>query len=183
MKRNCFSALGQRLLPRALRVPAGPRTCRAASPATAFALALAESAPPAPAAPPPGPRPEQMPEGVAVELCNFLHRIGLGIRELRGAEGLAKPARGLGLAFEQMRQRLKAEGVEFTDLTGHPWSPERADFECTGKPRAKLGIEAAVIESCERPAVTIGGELVQKARGEALRPPSAANDADKEENA
>jgi hypothetical protein len=87
------------------------------------------------------------------------------------------------LAFEQMRQRLKAEGVEFADLSGQPWNPERTDFECTGKPKAKLGLDAAVIESCERPAVTIGGELVQKARGEAVRPPSAANDADKEENA
>lgn len=176
MRTRCFSTLGQRLLPRAVRIPPGPTPCFPVSPATAFALALASVTPAAPPPPPLSPPPEQLPEGVAVELCNFLHRIGMGVRDLRAVEGAGKGAAGMGLALEQLRQRLKTEGVEFTDLTGHPWTPDRVDFECTGKPRAKLGLDAAVIESCECPSVTVRGELVQRARGEAVRPPHAGND-------
>jgi len=175
MRSRCFSTLFQRLLPSAIRIPPGAVACHPVSPATAFAIAR-ESIAPVPVAAPPAPPPAELPEGTAVELCNFLHRVGLGVRGLRGVEGATKDARSMGLALEQMRQRLKAEQVEFADLTGQPWSPERADFECTGKPRAKLGLDAAVIESCEYPAVTVRGALVQKARGEAIRPPHAGTE-------
>jgi hypothetical protein len=175
MSKRCFRAFCQRLLPRGIRIEPGPLPCLPVSPATAFALSLGaqQAAPDAVAAPAP---PEQFPEGAAVELCNFLHRVGLGIRELRAIEGAAPAARSMGLALEQLRQRLKNDGVEFTDLTGHPWQADREDFECIGKPRAKLGIDRAVIEACECPAVTVRGELVQKARGVAVRPPQNADD-------
>jgi hypothetical protein len=91
-------------------------------------------------------------------------------------EGAAGISRGLGLSFEQYRQRLREEGVEFADLTGQAWSVDRADFECADTPRAKLGIETPVIESCDRPVVTVHGECVQKARGLVVRPPQGAGD-------
>lgn len=172
---------GHWLLPRALRIAPGARPCRPRSPAALAALALRERT--VPAAPPAAPRPVQLPEGMAVELCNFLHRAGLGIRELRAVAGAERPVRSLGMALEQMRQQLKAEGVEFTDLTGHAWTPERADFECQGKVRTRLGIAAATIASCVRPSVTIGGELVQQALGEAVRPPSLGSAPETEEKA
>jgi hypothetical protein len=176
MSKRCVPAFSQRLLPRGIRIEPGPLRCLPVSPATAFALSLdAQQAAPEPVAAAPGPA-EQLSEGVAVELCNSLHRIGLGIRDLRAVDGTAAATRSMGLALEQLRQRLKADGVEFTDLTGHPWQPDRQDFECTGQPRAKLGIDTAVIESCECPAVTVRGELVQKARGTAVRPPQTVDD-------
>jgi hypothetical protein len=145
------------------------------SPATAFALSLEtqqEAPEPTVVAAPP----ERMPESAAVDLCNFLHRIGLGIRELRAVDGTTSATRGMGLALEQLRQKLKADGVEFADLTGHPWHPDREDFECIGIPQTKLGLDAAVIESCDCPAITVRGELVQKARGVAVRPPQSVGD-------
>jgi len=139
MRTRCFSTLGQRLLPRALRIPPGPVPCCPVSPATAFALALASVTPAAPPPTPLPPPPEQLPEGVAVELCNFLHRIGMGVRELRAVEGAGKGAAGLGLALEQMRQRLKTEASSSPISPATPGPPNGRISNARASPAPSWG--------------------------------------------
>ena len=52
-----------------------------------------------------------------------------------------------------------------SNLTNKDWEPGRGDFEVIGDAEPVPGLDRKRIIRCERPAVWLSGELLQKARG------------------
>jgi len=103
-------------------------------------------------------------------LANGLFRVDRNVDRLQ-AEGVdGKEMRSIRRASQQIRDLLAARGVETRDLTGQEPYEGRLDFEQLGPPQAVPGLGREQIARLERPAVTLGGKLIQTARGVVERP-------------
>ncbi len=103
--------------------------------------------------------------GFTLSLCNYYFRLRRNA-EVMGAEGKSsKELRSINGALEKIDTLLREHGVECLDLTGQPYDIGRADFEQIGEAEKAPGLTRTQIVQCERPAVLINGQMVQRARG------------------
>jgi hypothetical protein len=115
-------------------------------------------------------RPAGVDKDLALGLANGLFRIKRNLDQL-AAEGTdGKELRSIRRASERLRELLAAKAIECRDLTGEIYDPGRLDFEPLGPPQGVTGLNRHRIGRLERPAVALGGELIQTARGVVEKP-------------
>ena len=120
------------------------------------------------AAPQPGaPVDEAMIKG----LCNSLFRIEANVVQMQAEGSAAKEVRSITSGVNQFKEALTKAGVKMVNPTGQIYDVGRADFEPLGEAQIQEGLRKPLIKICERPAIFIGGRLIQKARGLVVRPP------------
>jgi len=117
--------------------------------------------------------PPAMEPKTAVGLCNELFQIRRNVVAAEQTKGSCKELRRIQEALGDIDGLLKAVGVEYFDLSGQEWDPGRNDFESLGKAQEVPGLVRHKILLCERPAVRIGGKIVQRAKGVVGRPPAS----------
>ena len=113
---------------------------------------------------------EKIPTDVAVEMCNNLYRLLKNIDFAKEKLG-GRESRKMQRSATQIQKILSSNDVEMLDLTGQPFVVGRNDFEIVGEPEVNTQISEPTITFCERPAVMVGENLVQTARGIVSIPP------------
>jgi hypothetical protein len=170
---NYYSALRQKAFPPAFRIdsrnsddwpPALARTLREL-------LQVLNTRPAMPPVPEPARDngPALTPDFV-VSLCNYYFRLNRNAAQME-REGLnSKELRSIKLALENIERLFKKQGIECRDLTGQAYDFGRLDFEQIGPASPVPGLDRLRIGRCERPAIMLGGQLIQKAKGLVDRP-------------
>jgi len=126
--------------------------------------------PPPPRPPPPPPPPSDQLEGVVVEACNTLFRIGADHARLRSDDPeLDAAIRRIGTNLRQFTRELRRRRIESLDLAGRPFDPNLNEFEPRGHV-AVSGVSVPTIHECFRPLVTRDGRIVQPAVGVVANP-------------
>jgi hypothetical protein len=100
-------------------------------------------------------------------LCNYYFRLHRNA-QLLGDESFE--LRRIHDTLEDLEDLLRQHQVECRDLTGQDFDPRSEDFEPLGEPQPTPGLSCLKIGACERPAVFIGGQLHQRAKGLVLKP-------------
>jgi hypothetical protein len=114
-------------------------------------------------------RPALTPDFV-VALCNYYFRLSRNAAQME-KEGLdSKELRSIKLALANIEMLFKKQGIECRDLTGQEYDFGRLDFEQIGQASSVPGLDRLRIGRCERPAIMLGGKLIQKAKGLVDRP-------------
>ena len=110
-------------------------------------------------------------EGMIKGLCNSLFRIEANVAQMQAEGSAAKEVRSITSGVSQFKEALTKAGVKMVNPTGQIYDIGRADFEPLGEAQIQEGLRKPLIKICERPAIFIGGRLIQKARGLVVRPP------------
>lgn len=120
------------------------------------------------------PRPEGSTSGIdsdfALALCNYHFRLRRNAQQMAAEGKESKELRGINWALENIDELFEKYAIECRDLTGQRYDPGRVDFEPMSAPEAVPGLDHPMIGRCERPAVLVDGELIQKARGLVTKP-------------
>jgi len=82
----------------------------------------------------------------------------------------SKEVRSLQRALNHMDNVLREHGIECRDLTGQTYDPGREDFQSIGEPEVRPELTSKIILRCERPAVILRQQLIQRAKGVVAKP-------------
>jgi hypothetical protein len=160
--------LRQLTYPEEFRIAVGPASVWSTRLASAINQALhPPQSPPAPSHEKPD---AQIDRDFATRLCNRYFHVRRAVRDLVGASGSSDAAEDCTDSLAFLDDELAKHGIECLDLTGERFMEGRRDFEILGKPEAVAGIPYPRIGRLERPAVKLGGKLIQSAVGIVERP-------------
>lgn len=105
-----------------------------------------------------------------VSLCNDVFRLRRNVKLLLEAGTQGHMVRGIGMALDNVDRLFAKNGIEYKDLAGHSYDPDWLAFELLSEPEESPDTQVETIKMCERPMVTLNGELIQAAKGIVIRP-------------